>query len=373
MNLPRFRGRLDSANPDPDMPLMHAHRATDPSKPPPKRAPAEDDNRYERASALAEHAPMPARVGHVLAGTAGWTDPSLIKSHHFYPPEATSAENRLRFYSSQFPLVEVDSSYYALPSRANAERWVERTPDGFTFDIKAFAPLTQHPVEPARLPSDLKSALPEEILEKPRVYPKDLPDELMTMLWERFVWAIEPLARAGRLGCVLLQFPPWFAATQHNARYIEECRTRLGHHRMAVELRHASWGERDRLARLAALLRDIEASYVIVDEPQGKRNSMPPAVIVADPRLAVVRFHGRRSETWGVRASVMEKYDYIYDREELDPWARTVERLAEEAREVHTVFNNCVSNYAVLGAKGLMALVAGNAPRRLRTHRRRDS
>ncbi len=127
------------------------HRA-EPIRPQPKKAPAEHDNRHERASALASRAPVPARVGHVLAGTAGWTDPSLIKSHRFYPAEATSAEARLRFYSAQFPLVEVDSSYYALPSQANAERWVERTPDGFTFDIKAFAPLTQHPVEPARLP-----------------------------------------------------------------------------------------------------------------------------------------------------------------------------------------------------------------------------
>ena len=313
---------------------------------------------------------MPACVGHVLAGTAGWTDPTLIKSHRFYPEGATNAENRLRFYSTQFPLVEVDSSYYALPSRANAERWVERTPDGFTFDIKAFAPLTQHPVEPARLPSDLKSALPAEVLEKPRVYPKDLPGEVMSALWERFSGAIEPLARAGRLGCVLLQFPPWFAATRGNARYIEDCRARLGHHRMAVELRHASWGERTRLVRLAALLRELEASYVIVDEPQGKRNSMPPTVVVADPRLAVLRFHGRRAETWGGRASVTEKYDYIYDPDELEPWARTVERLAGEVREVHAVFNNCVSNHAVIGAKGLMALLAGR-PHRVSSRRRR--
>jgi uncharacterized protein YecE (DUF72 family) len=113
------------------------------------------------------------------------------------------------------------------------------------------------------------------------------------------------------------------------------------------------------LDRLTALLRGIEASYVIVDEPQGRPSSMPPAVAVADPRLAVLRFHGRRAETWGARASVAEKYDYLYDPGELAPWARAVGSLAGEVEQVHVVFNNCVSNYAVLGAKGLMALLAG--------------
>jgi uncharacterized protein YecE (DUF72 family) len=334
------------------------------ARPPSKQGSTEPDARYQRASALAERAPVPARLGHVLAGTAGWTDPSLVKSRRFYPEGATSAEDRLRFYGTQFPLVEVDSSYYALPSEANAQRWAERTPPGFVFDIKAFAPLTQHPVEPARLPADLRSALPEEILHKPRLYPKDLPGEVHAALWERFTGALAPLARAGRLGSVLLQFPPWFTATRGNARIIEEARARLGDLQVAVELRHASWGERARLPRLVALLRSIGASYVIVDEPQGKRNSMPPAVLVADPRLAVIRFHGRRAETWAERASVQEKFDYLYDPAELEPWAGTVARLAGEVEQVHVVFNNCVSNYAVLGAKGLMALFAGNQQRR---------
>jgi uncharacterized protein YecE (DUF72 family) len=324
----------------------------------PGEPPAGRDERYERASTLAARAPVPARLGRILAGTAGWTDPSLVRCKCFYPPGATSAEDRLRFYSAQFPLVEVDSTYYALPSHANAERWVERTPAGFTFDVKAFAPLTQHPVEPERLPSDIRGMLPPELLEKPRLYPRDLPAEAITALWTRFASAIEPLVRADRLGCVLLQFPPWFTATRGNARVIEDCRGRLAGHRVAVELRHASWGERERLARLVALLRGIDASYVIVDEPQGKRSSMPPAVLVADPELAVIRFHGRRAETWGTRAGVAAKYDYVYDPEELAPWARAVERLAGEVERVHVVFNNCVSNDAVLGAKGLMALLA---------------
>jgi uncharacterized protein YecE (DUF72 family) len=83
-------------------------------------------------------------MGTIQVGTAPWTDKSLIESGRFYPKGRTSAEDRLRYYASQFPMVEVDSSYYAMPSARNAELWVERTPRGFTFNVKAFrAPATR--------------------------------------------------------------------------------------------------------------------------------------------------------------------------------------------------------------------------------------
>jgi uncharacterized protein YecE (DUF72 family) len=80
----------------------------------------------------------------IAVGTASWTDPTLIASKRFYPPGCTSAEARLRFYATQFPLVEVDSSYYAMPSGSNSVIWVERTPEHFTFNIKAFRLFTGH-------------------------------------------------------------------------------------------------------------------------------------------------------------------------------------------------------------------------------------
>jgi uncharacterized protein YecE (DUF72 family) len=324
---------------------------------PPTAEPLERADRLASATELASRAPVPARLGRVLAGTAGWTDPTLSKGQRFYPKGVSSPADRLKFYSSQFPLVEVDASYYALPSPVNARHWAERTPPDFTFNIKAFAPLTQHPVEIARLPSDLQRSLPEEIRAKPRVYPKDLPEEVRAAIWDRFRRAVAPLREARKLGCVLLQFPPWFTATRGNARVIEDTRAKLSDYPVAVELRHASWGEPERLGRVIDLLRAIGASYVVVDEPQGKANSMPPAIKVADPGLAVVRFHGRRAETWDARVSVVEKFDYLYAPDELEPWARDAHNLANEAEAVHLIFNNCVSNYAVLGAKGIMALL----------------
>ena len=115
--------------------------------------------------------------GTIRIGTASWTDPTMTASGVFYPTGADSAEERLQFYASRFPLVEVDATYYSLPVRRTSELWVERTPPDFTFDIKAHALMTGQPTETKRLPKDLREALPGEVAEKARIYAKDLPDD----------------------------------------------------------------------------------------------------------------------------------------------------------------------------------------------------
>ena len=98
-------------------------------------------------------------VPEFMVGTASWTDKTLIETTDFYPPDVKTAEDRLRFYAAQFKTVEVDSTFYAIPAERNAELWHERTPPGFVFNIKAFAWLTQHPTDAARLPKDIKKTL----------------------------------------------------------------------------------------------------------------------------------------------------------------------------------------------------------------------
>ncbi len=303
------------------------------------------------ASALADRAPLPARVRNVLVGTAGWTDPGLLESGRFYPSAARSAEDRLRFYARHFSLVEVDATYYVLPSAQHARLWVERTPRDFVFDIKAFSLLTGHAVDATRLPTDLRAALPSSA----RVAAERVPDEVLDACWQRFLYGISPLREADKLGSVLLQFPPWFDATRGNARLVERARGRLEGHAVSVEFRHASWGEPSRFDRVVRWLRELRAAYVCVDEPQGHANSMPAHIAVSDPALAVVRFHGRRESVWNKSVSVQEKYAYLYSPEELAPWAGSVASLSGQAESVHVVFNNCRSNYAVLGAKDLTA------------------
>jgi uncharacterized protein YecE (DUF72 family) len=173
----------------------------------------------------------------------------------------------------------------------------------------------------------------------------------------RFFEFVEPLETAIRLGCVMLQFPPWFHATRANARRIEAIRERFPAIPFAVEVRHSSWLAESRRARLFDLLGAARMSYVAVDEPDVASGGVPPVTAVTDPELAVVRFHGQNAAGWRRGASVAERFDYLYRPGELGAWVGPVRRLAGEARTVHAVFNNCVRDYAVLGAKGLAVLL----------------
>src|SRR5579884_2669629 len=115
-----------------------------------------------------------ARSGRILVGTASWTDKSLIESGRFYPPEAKTPEARLQFYAANFPIVEVDATYYAMPAERTTTLWVDRTPDSFTFDVKSFALFTHHPTVPRSLPKDVREALPPEQADKRHIYYDDL-------------------------------------------------------------------------------------------------------------------------------------------------------------------------------------------------------
>ena len=165
-----------------------------------------------------------AGVGQVRVGTASWTDRTLLESG-WYPPEADTPEKRLRYYARQFALVEVDSTYYALPSRQSAHAWAERTPDGFTFDVKAFSLFTQHPVRVAALPADLRPAAQKA--GRDRIYLKDVDPSLTEEAWDRFLAALDPLRGAGKLGAILLQFPAWFPISRARKDYILSCAARV--------------------------------------------------------------------------------------------------------------------------------------------------
>ena len=295
----------------------------------------------------------------ILLGTASWTDPTMTAAGVFYPDDATTPEARLRHYASVFPLVEADAGYYAVPAREVTEKWVERTPDGFVFDLKAHALMTGHPTETKRLPKALREALPAALREAKRVYPKDLPDEILDEVWRLFLNAAEPLRATGRLGAILLQYPPWFVPTRESAAEIERARERLGGFPAAVEFRRPTWiGDRLR-DRTRLLLERTGMTYVTVDEPQGTDHSVPPLQLVTRGDLAIVRMHGRRAENWTKRgATVHERFRYLYDRDQLAEWVPRIASVAESARQVHVVFNNCYGNYGTTNALELGAMLA---------------
>ncbi len=295
-------------------------------------------------------------MGQILVGTCSWTDQTLIRSGRFYPQWARSAEDRLRFYASQFNVVEVDSTYYAMPAEQTARLWVERTPDDFVFDVKAFRLFTQHPTPAKALPKDLREAVQPGTWEKANLYQRDLPEETLNEMWRRFEGALLPLDSAMKLGVVLFQFPPWFFPGDQQRDYILSCKGRLPQYRVAVEFRQNSWlGERNRETTIR-FLRENDLSYVCVDEPQGFKSSVPP-VAEATSGIGVVRFHGRNVAMWEKKgATVAERFDYLYGERELAEWVPGIRDLSSRTGQLHVLFNNCHEDKAVVNA-GQMRLM----------------
>src|SRR6266542_2721871 len=257
-----------------------------------------------------------AKKGKVLVGISSWTEPTLIKEADFYPRGVSSAEDRLKFYASQFPIVEVDSSYYFPPSEPNSVLWIERTPKDFTFDIKAYALLTNHPTQTKSLYKEVQEALPKELAERSTVYRDKLPQELQDEVWQRFREALMPLHSAGKLGAVLFQFPQWFVISRANKAYIEEAKERLPDFPLAIEFRHKSWMEDRNQQETLRFLEKLDLPYVAVDEPQGFDSSIPPVAAATSP-LAVVRFHGRNEDAWTKKTrTAAERFEYEYSERE---------------------------------------------------------
>src|SRR6476660_4217977 len=248
--------------------------------------------------------------GRILIGTSSWTDPTLVKDGHFYPPDAKSAEGRLRFYASKFPIVEVDSTYYFPPSESNSVLWIERTQPEFTFNIKAYSLLTNHPTKRESLYKDLQDQAPAD---KKNVYREQLPNEAVDEVWQRFRDALMPLHSAGKLGAVLFQFPQWFVIGRPAKDYLEEVKARLPDYRVAVEFRNKLWMEERNQEETLSLLSELDLPFVCVDMSQGFDTSIPPVAAVTSTELAMVRFHGRDPKAWSTKSGTAAdrfRYDY---------------------------------------------------------------
>ena len=290
----------------------------------------------------------------VLTGSCSWTDRTLVRDADWYPKKTMSAEERLRFYASQFPLTEIDSTYYAPPAEQQARLWAERTPAGFRFDVKAYSLLTGHPTRPQSLWVDLREQLPED---KRRVYPHHLEPEALEEAWRRFGTALRPLHEAGKLGSVLFQYPPWFTPRKDNRAEIAALRERLRDYQLSVEFRSPRWTAepRDR-DRTLGLLTEHGLTYVCVDAPTV--SGLPRIFSITTPELLVVRFHGRSDSTWNdTSGSAAERFKYLYSRQELEELADPIAEAAEQAQETHLLMNNCYRDYSVRNAAELRDLL----------------
>lgn len=299
-------------------------------------------------------------MGDILIGTASWTDKTLIQSRAFYPAGANTAEKRLYYYAENFPIVEVDSTYYYPPTDQAVLAWINRTPDEFTFHIKAYSLLTKHPTRPNSLPKDLAPAA-----EKPKgkfLYFNHLPEKAMDEVWRRFAAALMPLHSTGKLGVVHFQFPEWFLPGTQSRNYIVECQERLPDYRIAVEFRNSTWFKDQNLERTLDFLSTHKIPVTSVDMPQGFRSSMPPIAVTTSRELAYVRFHGRNTEQWDKPQEIATpRFAYHYSQQELSEWVPKLQTLSEQSDQVHVLMNNCYKDYAVANAQDLARLLVEDA------------
>lgn len=287
----------------------------------------------------------------IRCGTCAWSD------HEEYFPKGLPPGERLTYYAQHFPIVEVDSSFYHLQPPKWYAAWAERTPPGFVFNVKAYGAMTRHHREPKPGEEDL-----EEV-------------------FKRFDAMVHPLREAGKLKALHFQFPPWFTCSPQSIEWVHFCREFFAGDIVAVEFRHNSWFSGPNRERTLDLLRKIQAVNVVCDEPQVGSGTVPTVLAVTDPRLAIVRFHGRNAATWYIKAEkTAQRFDYLYSREELSEWVRPIQdQLAPAAEEVHLLMNNNRSNYAVRNALDLMDLLGIAVPERdergvpaVATHRKRS-
>ncbi|WP_038040380.1 DUF72 domain-containing protein [Thermorudis peleae] len=265
-------------------------------------------------------------MGELRIGTSAWHD-----HQGFYPPTLSSTE-RLRFYAQYFPVVEVNSTYYHLPSVHTVEGWVERTPPGFLFHVKPPRLLTHTPEHPGA--------------------PSPAFDPNVARAFREIV---KPLQEARKLGALTFQFPPSFRNTPQHCEYLKRLREFFPDHLIAIEFRRRDWLDERHAERTLALLQALGYSFTMVDEPQVGIGSVPPVYAVTNPQLALIRFHGRNAEKWyHVGTSSTERFDWNYQPAELEEWRPRINRALADAHAVHVLFNTNAGNQGPRNAFLLM-------------------
>lgn len=293
----------------------------------------------------------------ILTGTASWTDKTLIECGRFYPADSRTADARLRYYASQFPIVEVDSSYYGMPTPQNAQLWVDRTPKDFVFNVKAFRLFTGHQTSPDSLHKDLQQALGPDAGRT--LYYRDTPGEIRDELWRRFIEALGPLKAAGKLGAVHFQFAPWVIRNREGMAHVRHCAEQMPGHTVAVEFRNTTWLDDEHLERTIEFERELGVVHTIVDSPLGFANSVPCVWESTNRDLALLRLHGRNKATWNARGPASSsRFDYWYSPEELEAMVPEIRHIASQVGAMHIVFNTNYQDQGQVNARLMRQILA---------------
>ena len=265
----------------------------------------------------------------IQIGVTGWGD------HPTLYPDKTPAADKLAVYSSHFPVVEVDTAFYAIQPQKNYRKWVSNTPDRFSFVVKAFRQMTGH--------------------DRTSLNQKQAAD-----LFKAYRESIAPVVEAGKLNAVLFQFPPWFNVSQQHISRLRRVKELLPDLPLAIEFRNQSWFRPDYRRRTLDFLKEEGWIHTIVDEPQAGEGSAPTVLKPTDKNRTLVRLHGRNVHGWnqnGRKDWRKVRFLYRYNKNELDEWADWLKQLEKKSRNVTVLFNNNSGGDAADNAKQLIQLL----------------
>ncbi|OKP85701.1 DUF72 domain-containing protein [Paenibacillus sp. P32E] len=255
--------------------------------------------------------------------------------------------DRLPVYSAHFPIVEIDSSFYAVQPVRNYAKWVAQTPDEFQFIVKAYQGMTGH------------------LRGKKNYF--DTSEEM----YQAFHASIEPVRTAGKLAMALFQFPPWFDCTKDNVEFLREAKERMLDVPSAIEFRNESWYSPEMRDNTLGFLEKEGWIHTVADEPQAGSGSIPIVPVSTSSDATYVRLHGRNISGWNQSSHPdwrKLRYLYRYSTEELTEWRDRLLELEKTCRELYVVFNNNSGGDATDNAKELQSLLGidgGLAPRQL--------
>ncbi len=277
----------------------------------------------------------------IYIGVTGWSD------HESLYPNLTSSRDKLTAYAGHFPIVEVDTAFYAVQPKRNALKWVKETPEGFQFIVKAYQGMTGH--QRGEIPFASKQEM-----------------------FQAFKDSLEPYLEKNKLAMVLFQFPPWFDLRRENVNYLRWCKKEMNDIPCALEFRHQSWFTPYYRQQTLRFMKAENWIHSICDEPQSGEGSIPTILQTTNPDKVLVRFHGRNVHGWQKRDTKNwreVRYLYRYNQQELQEWAARIRTLAETSKDVYLLFNNNSGGDAADNAKQMMQLLhieyKGLAPRQL--------
>ena len=288
-----------------------------------------------------------AKGGKILVGTASWSDPGFVERWY---PKGMPAHARLGWYAEQFEMVEVNSTFYAVPDLRTVERWCAATPNEFVFDIKLHQLFSFHST-PAKL-------LPRPVQRHAQVDSKERvkrTEELIDLLLRDFLGPVNLIRSAGKLGVLLLQLSPAFSPRQHELAELEPLLVSLKDYSLAIEFRNRSWATGEQLEKTRRFLSGHKASFVNVDAPAAEHFTILPPQLneVTNPEIAYLRLHGRDARAYTTGKTVATRFEYDYNEKEIGEVKVRSKELARDAKKVHVVFNNNALDYAPRAAARL--------------------